>query len=399
MKIERGNEMKKIWKRMDYSLLLPLIILCVLGVIMVYSASSIVAIMKNKPANFFFNKQLFILAIGGIVFVFISIIPYRLWRKRIIVVLMGLGSIGLLALAYVFGKEVNGARGWILGIQPAEFVKIFVIILLARFFAKKQETDTPVFQGSALTLFVVGLIMFIILKQNDLGTDILIVGMVGSMFLCSGVRINIWIKRLALTSIVWIPALYFIGNHMLSEYQKARFAVFLDPFADPQGDGFQLINSYVAIASGGLHGKGLSNSIQKYGYLPEPQTDFIMAIISEELGFIGVAIVLISLLLIIIRAFRIAQKCKDPFGSLIAIGLASLIGVQTFVNVGGMSGVIPLTGVPLPFVSYGGSSLTANLIAMGILCNISSHVKQQEKQRSEVESEREKREPHLVVVK
>ncbi len=124
-----------------------------------------------------------------------------------------------------------------------------------------------------------------------------------------------------------------------------------------------------------------------------------MAIISEELGFIGVAIVLISLLLIIIRAFRIAQKCKDPFGSLIAIGLASLIGVQTFVNVGGMSGVIPLTGVPLPFVSYGGSSLTANLIAMGILCNISSHVKQQEKQRSEVESEREKREPHLVVVK
>ncbi|HDR3887767.1 putative lipid II flippase FtsW [Bacillus mycoides] len=392
--------MKKVWKSMDYSLLLPLVILCVLGVIMVYSSSSIVAISKhNWPANYFFKKQLIALAIGTIMLAIIVAIPYKLWRKRIVLIAMGIGSIGLLSAALIFGKDVNGAKGWILGIQPAEFVKITVIITLANFFAKKQETQTAFVQGIIPPLAVVGGAMGLILLQNDLGTDLLIAGTVGIMFLCSGVRINLWIKRIVLTSIVWIPALYFLGNYALSPYQKARFSVFLDPFSDPQKDGFQLINSFIGIASGELNGRGLGNSVQKYGYLPEPQTDFIMAIISEELGFIGVAVILICLLLIIIRSFRIAQKCKDPFGSLIAIGIASLLGVQTFINVGGMSGLIPLTGVPLPFVSYGGSSLLANLLAMGILLNIASQVKRQEKQQNEMTKEIEQGGPHLVVVK
>lgn len=312
----------------------------------------------------------------------------------------GLGGIGLLTAAFLFGKVINGAKGWILGIQPAEFVKIAVIITLASFFAKKQERQTPFLQGIIPPLFVVGGSMVLILLQNDLGTDILIGGTVLIMFFCSGVNVNLWIKRFILTSIVWVPVLYFIGNYKLNNYQKARFSVFLDPFNDPQNDGFQLVNSFIGIASGGLNGRGLGNSIQKYGYLPEPQTDFIMAIISEELGFIGVAIILICLLLIIIiRSFRVAQKCKDPFGSLIAIGIASLIGIQTFVNVGGMSGLIPLTGVPLPFISYGGSSLLANLIAMGILLNIASNVKRQEKEQNEIMKEREQDGPRLVVVK
>ncbi|SCB69877.1 putative lipid II flippase FtsW [Bacillus mycoides] len=392
--------MKKVWKSMDYSLLLPLVILCVLGVIMVYSSSSIVAISRhNWPANYFFKKQLIALAIGTIMLAIIVAIPYKLWRKRIVLIAMGIGSIGLLSAALIFGKDVNGAKGWILGIQPAEFVKITVIITLANFFAKKQETQTAFVQGIIPPLAVVGGAMGLILLQNDLGTDLLIAGTVGIMFLCSGVRINLWIKRIVLTSIVWIPALYFLGNYALSPYQKARFSVFLDPFSDPQKDGFQLINSFIGIASGELNGRGLGNSVQKYGYLPEPQTDFIMAIISEELGFIGVAVILICLLLIIIRSFRIAQKCKDPFGSLIAIGIASLLGVQTFINVGGMSGLIPLTGVPLPFVSYGGSSLLANLVAMGILLNIASQVKRQEKQQNEMTKEIEQGGPHLVVVK
>ncbi|WP_002146011.1 putative lipid II flippase FtsW [Bacillus cereus] len=392
--------MKKVWKSMDYSLLLPLVILCVLGVIMVYSSSSIVAISRhNWPANYFFKKQLIALAIGTIMLAIIVAIPYKLWRKRIVLIAMGIGSIGLLSAALIFGKDVNGAKGWILGIQPAEFVKIAVIITLANFFAKKQETQTAFVQGIIPPLAVVGGAMGLILLQNDLGTDLLIAGTVGIMFLCSGVRINLWIKRIVLTSIVWIPALYFLGNYALSPYQKARFSVFLDPFSDPQKDGFQLINSFIGIASGELNGRGLGNSVQKYGYLPEPQTDFIMAIISEELGFIGVAVILICLLLIIIRSFRIAQKCKDPFGSLIAIGIASLFGVQTFINVGGMSGLIPLTGVPLPFISYGGSSLLANLLAMGILLNIASHVKRQEKLQNEMNTEIGQGGPHLVVVK
>ncbi|PFE19772.1 putative lipid II flippase FtsW [Bacillus cereus] len=393
--------MKRVWKSMDYSLLLPLVILCVLGVIMVYSSSSIVAISSkyNWPADYFFKKQLVALAIGTVILVIVVIIPYKFWREQMVLAAIGLGSLALLTAALVFGQVINGAKGWILGIQPAEFVKIAVIITLASFFAKKQERQTPFFQGIIPPIFVVGGSMLLILLQNDLGTDILIGGTVLIMFFCSGVNVNLWIKRFLLTSVVWIPALYFIGNYKLSQYQKARFSVFLDPFSDPQKDGFQLINSFIGIASGGLGGRGLGNSIQKYGYLPEPQTDFIMAIISEELGFIGVAIILICLLLIIIRSFRVAQKCKDPFGSLIAIGIASLIGIQTFVNVGGMSGLIPLTGVPLPFISYGGSSLLANLISMGILLNIASHVKRQEKQQNEIMKEREQDGPRLVVVK
>ncbi|MFC9415889.1 FtsW/RodA/SpoVE family cell cycle protein [Bacillus mobilis] len=393
--------MKRVWKSMDYSLLLPLVILCVLGVIMVYSSSSIVAISSknNWPADHFFKKQLVALAIGTVILVIVVIIPYKFWREQIVLAAIGFGSLALLTAALVFGQVINGAKGWILGIQPAEFVKITVIITLATFFAKKQERQTPFFQGIIPPLFIVGGSMVLILLQNDLGTDILIGGTVLIMFFCSGVNVNLWIKRFLLTSVVWIPALYFIGNYKLSQYQKARFSVFLDPFSDPQKDGFQLINSFIGIASGGLGGRGLGNSIQKYGYLPEPQTDFIMAIISEELGFIGVAIILICLLLIIIRSFRVAQKCKDPFGSLVAIGIASLIGIQTFVNVGGMSGLIPLTGVPLPFISYGGSSLLANLISMGILLNIASHVKRQEKQQNEEMKEREQDGPRLVVVK
>ncbi|WP_448162383.1 putative lipid II flippase FtsW [Bacillus mobilis] len=393
--------MKRVWKSMDYSLLLPLVILCVLGVIMVYSSSSIVAISSknNWPADHFFKKQLVALAIGTVILVIVVIIPYKFWREKIVLAAIGFGSLALLTAALVFGQVINGAKGWILGIQPAEFVKITVIITLATFFAKKQERQTPFFQGIIPPLVIVGGSMVLILLQNDLGTDILIGGTVLIMFFCSGVNVNLWIKRFLLTSVVWIPALYFIGNYKLSDYQKARFSVFLDPFSDPQNDGFQLVNSFIGIASGGLNGRGLGNSIQKYGYLPEPQTDFIMAIISEELGFIGVAIILICLLLIIIRSFRVAQKCKDPFGSLVAIGIASLLGIQTFVNVGGMSGLIPLTGVPLPFISYGGSSLLANLISMGILLNIASHVKRQEKQQNEEMKEREQDGPRLVVVK
>ncbi|MEY8347485.1 FtsW/RodA/SpoVE family cell cycle protein [Bacillus cereus] len=397
--------MKKVWKSMDYSLLLPLVILCVLGVIMVYSASSILAITKyaklNLPSDYFFRKQLLALSIGTVLGLgVIAVVPYQFWRKRIVLLLMMLGSIGLLSLALLLGTEANGAQAWVFGIQPAEFVKIAIIIVLARFFARRQETDTSVWKGSAGTILFIGLIIFLILKQNDLGTVLLIIGIVGIMFLCSGIPINKWIKRILLSAIIWVPLLYLVGNFALKPYQKARFSAFLNPFEDPQGDGFQLINSFIGIASGELNGRGLGNSIQKYGYLPEPHTDFIMAIISEELGFIGVAIVLISLLLIIIRSLRIAQKCKDPFGSLIAIGIASMLGVQTFVNIAGMSGLMPLTGVPLPFVSYGGSSLMANLFAMGILLNVGSYVKRQEKQKEKQQIlKKEQGEPHLVLVK
>ncbi|MDM5156133.1 FtsW/RodA/SpoVE family cell cycle protein [Bacillus sp. DX1.1] len=395
--------MKKVWKSMDYSLLLPLVILCVLGVIMVYSASSILAITKfaklDLPSNYFFRKQLQALIMGGISLSFVMFIPFQVWRKRIVTVGICVGSIILLVLVLWLGTTANNAQAWVFGIQPVEFVKVGVIIVLARFFAKRQDTDTPVWHGSGGTVLFLLITLCLIYKQPDLGSALLIVGTVGIMFLCSGIRVDLWFKRIVLTSLIWGPLLFFIGKYGLTNIQKARFATFIDPFADPQGEGFQLINSFIGIASGGLDGRGLGNSIQKYGYLPEPHTDFIMTIISEELGFIGVAIILACLLLIVIRSFRIAQKCENPFGSLVAIGIGSMIGVQTFVNLGGITGLLPLTGVPLPFISSGGSSLLANLIAMGILLNLGSYVKRQEKQQEQLNEKKQQGERHLVVVK
>ena len=397
--------MKRVWKSIDYSLVLPLVIVCVLGVIMVYSASSIVAITKYYPkygwtSDHFFRSQLKAMLVGTIGLLIIMFIPFQVWRKRMVTVLIVLGSIGMLLIVLKWGTVVNNAKSWVFGMQPTEFIKVGIIVVLARFYAKKQMTDRPIWHGAGRVVAFLLITIYLILKQPDLGTTLLILSTIGIMTFCSGIPFQVWIKRIALTSIIWIPLGYFIGKSVLSDVQIARFTTFWNPFGDPQGKGFQLINSFVGIASGGISGRGLGNSIQKYGYLPEPHTDFIMAIVSEELGFVGVAIILICLLVIVIRAFRVAQKCQDPFGSLLAIGIGSMIGVQAIVNLGGVTGFMPLTGVPLPFVSYGGTSLVANLLAMGILLNVASSVKQREKREQQGrEQQQPKQERHLVVVK
>ncbi|MEI4831157.1 FtsW/RodA/SpoVE family cell cycle protein [Bacillus sp. FJAT-53711] len=397
--------MKRVWKSIDYSLVLPLVIVCVLGVIMVYSASSIVAITKYYPkygwtSDHFFRSQLKAMLVGTIGLLIIMFIPFQVWRKRMVTVLIVLGSIGMLLIVLKWGTVVNNAKSWVFGMQPTEFIKVGIIVVLARFYAKKQMTDGPIWHGAGRVVAFLLITIYLILKQPDLGTTLLILSTIGIMTFCSGIPFQVWIKRIALTSIIWIPLGYFIGKSVLSDVQIARFTTFWNPFGDPQGKGFQLINSFVGIASGGISGRGLGNSIQKYGYLPEPHTDFIMAIVSEELGFVGVAIILMCLLVIVVRAFRVAQKCQDPFGSLLAIGIGSMIGVQAIVNLGGVTGFMPLTGVPLPFVSYGGTSLVANLLAMGILLNVASSVKQREKREQQGrEQQQPKQERHLVVVK
>ncbi|MEH6890391.1 FtsW/RodA/SpoVE family cell cycle protein [Bacillus sp. JJ864] len=399
--------MKRVWKSIDYSLVLPLVIVCVLGVIMVYSASSIVAITKYNPkygwaSDHFFLSQLKALLVGVLGLLVAMIVPFQVWRKRIITVLIVIFSICMLLIVLKWGEVRNHARSWVFGVQPSEFIKLGIIVVLARFYAKKQATDGPIWHGAGRVFVFLFITIYLILKQPDLGTTLLIVSTIAIMTFCSGIPFQVWIKRIALTSIIWLPLGYFIGKNVLTSVQISRFTTFWNPFGDAQGNGFQLVNSFVGIASGGIGGRGLGNSIQKYGYLPEPHTDFIMAIVSEELGFIGVAIILIGLLVIVVRAFRIAQKCKDPFGSLLAIGIGSMIGVQSIVNLGGITGVMPLTGVPLPFVSFGGTSLVSTLAAMGILLNVASFVKQQEKreqQEREQQQQQPKQERHLVVVK
>ena len=359
-------------KPIDYTLLFLLFSICIAGMIMMYSASSTVAIRNYEYSyDHFFRSQLNTFCLGIIGLIFCIIIPFRIWKKRIVTLFIVVGSIILLFLVLWKGKVVNNAQSWIFGIQPAEFIKLGTVVVIARFFSMRQELNKPIWYGSGKIILFVLTIFFLICKQPNLGSALLILAIASSIFFCSGININYFIKKMVLTSILWIPFIYFLVKYGLSEVQMTRIKTVLDPFNDVQREGYQLVNSFIAIGSGGITGRGLGNSIQKTGYLPEPHTDFIMAIISEELGFFGVFIIIIGILTIVCCSFRIAQKCKDLFGSLIAVGIGSMIGTQSVVNLGGITGLLPLTGTPLPFVSFGGSSLMMNLMAMGILLNIS----------------------------
>ncbi|MCP8970284.1 FtsW/RodA/SpoVE family cell cycle protein [Ectobacillus ponti] len=392
--------MKRMWKSLDYSLVLPFIILCTLGLIMVYSTSSIVVVLKfsDKPLTYFFVKQLKALGIGVVAMVALAVIPYEFWRKRLFVWLLYGGSIGVLVLLLFKGTKANGAQLWLFGVQPSEFVKIAFILLISRFFARRQETGTALWQGVVpVGLYI--LVIFGLMLKPDLGTSLILGGMLLCMLFCSGIRPNKFISRTLLLSPVWVPLLYFSMKFVISRmpvYQQARFIAYEDPFGTQQTFGYQLVSSFVAIASGGFSGLGLGNSVQKLGYLPEPHTDFILAVVSEELGFLGVAIILGCLLLLIVRSLRLAQRSQDSFGSMIAIGVAGMLGIQTFINVGGITGIIPLTGVPLPFISSGGSSLMASCMAVGLLLNVSSAVRRQDKSAA---PENQQARPQLAVVK
>ncbi|PED41279.1 FtsW/RodA/SpoVE family cell cycle protein [Bacillus cereus] len=368
--------MKKLFRKIDFPLAIPLSLICILGIIMLYSASSFISISQyGVDDDYFFRSQLNKLLLGIVGLITCIFIPFRFWKKKLISIVIAIGSISLLILVLWKGKVVNNAQSWIFGIQPAEFIKIGSIIVVSRFFARRQESHKSYWNGIGFIFLFLSAVFILIYKQPNLGSALLIFATAFSIFLCSGININILIKRIFLTSIFWIPLLYFFIRYGLSDVQMKRITTVLNPFHDPQGDGYQLINSFIAIASGGIEGRGLGNSLQKQGHLPEPHTDFIMAIISEELGFTGVFLILIGLFLIVFRSLRIAQKCNDLFGSLVAIGIGCMIGIQSIVNLGGITGLIPLTGTPLPFVSLGGSSLMANLIAMGILMNISLYTR------------------------
>ncbi|WP_416826975.1 FtsW/RodA/SpoVE family cell cycle protein [Ectobacillus polymachus] len=374
--------MKKAWKSLDYSLMLPLIILCAIGAIMVYSASSILVLKQytkqDFAANHFFYLQLRSMALGFVALIVMYVLPISIWKKRAISLFLMITTTILLVLVLWKGTVVNNAQSWIFGIQPAEFTKLAVIFALARFFAKKHETSHSIIRGVGGIGLFLAINLYLIDKQPDLGMVILLMCIIVSITLCSGIRLSMVFKRLVITAVVWVPLLYYVVMHKLSKVQMARIQTFLNPFANPQKEGFQLIQSLVAINSGGFFGVGLGNSIQKTGYLPEPHTDFIMAVISEELGFFGIAVILLALATLVFRSFQLARKSQDPFSSLVAIGVGSMIGFQVMVNVGGITGLMPLTGVPVPFISYGGSSLLVNMAAVGLLLNISARVKEQQ---------------------
>lgn len=370
--------LKKLFKNYDYSLVVAMVLLVAFGLIMIYSSSMVVTVIEfdpPRPSYHFFVKQLQWLAVGTIAFLITMLMPYKIY-ERLMKPIIVVSFILLIAVLFV-GSVYNYGQRWIsiggFTVQPSEIVKIGLIIYLAAIFSRKQGYIEDFKKAVLPPLIVISVFFFLVYKQPDLGTAIIIVGISGVMIICSGMKGKHLFSLIGLCIVV-VSLIATSLSVFLSEEQLSRITGAYDPFSDPEDSGYHLINSYMAIASGGILGRGLGNSIQKYGFLPEPYTDFIMAIVIEELGVFGTIFVIGLLAFIVFKGFMIGIRSKDTFGSLLAIGISSLIAIQAFVNLGAISGVLPITGAPLPFISYGGSFLVLIMLSMGILVNISAFV-------------------------
>lgn len=353
------------------------VLLAAFGVVMVYSASMVTAVVVDgQDSTYYLFKQLtwFIISLG--IFMVISLVPYKFYQRvmKPIVLL----SILLLVLVLLFGESANNATRSLkiasFNFQPAEFVKVAIILYLASVYANKQSYINDFGRGVLPPLILTGIILALIIMQPDIGTSAIIFILAAMIIASSGIRF----KHLFTLALIGTVILLIAIPQMVTDTRISRFTGAYQPFTAPDDSGYHLIQSYIAIGVGGLSGEGLGQSVQKLGYLWGAHTDFIMSIIAEELGFIGVFIVIGLLATIVLRGLYISRQCTDSFGSLLAIGIASMVGIQAFVNLGAISGILPITGVPLPFISYGGSSLIVMFIAMGILNNVARSVKQQE---------------------
>ncbi|GAB3793390.1 putative lipid II flippase FtsW [Virgibacillus kimchii] len=358
-------------KRMDYSLITSILLLSGFGLVMVYSSSYTLGAMEYNDGSHFFFRQLQWLLVGVLFFIPAALIPYKVYGKLspIFVII----SIVLLVLVLIpgIGVERNNSQRWIaIGpflFQPVEAVKLFMIIYFAYIFAKKQSYINQFSKAVLPPLLILALTFLLIMQQPDLGSSMLILLVCGIIVLCSGARpLHIFL----LGSGALLAFGYFAYT---SSYRLERLTSFLNVFEDPQGSGYQLVNSYVAIATGGLWGNGLGGSVQKLGFLPEAHTDFIMAVILEEIGVFGLLIVISLYLFMMFRGFSIAKDLDDMFPKLLAIGLTFQITLQAVINLGAVSGMLPITGITLPFISYGGSSLLFTMISAGILVNLSAY--------------------------
>lgn len=378
---------RKILKSYDYQLITAIFLLSLFGLVMVYSASMAMAVQRyGVSSDYFYQKQKLFLIIAFFIFIFVSFFPYKILQNSKVLIALVSGSLLLLMFLSVHGHVAGGAQSWItlgpLTIEPSEFVKLCVIIYLSAIYAKKQEYINEFNKGVVPPLVYLALVCILIASQPDFGTVELILFFSVAIIVSSGISLKNFFKLAGLGVIAAIPLIIFFHNKIFTTNRMGRFSVLSDPFATAQTSGYHLVNSFIAMGNGGINGLGLGNSIQKLGYLPEPHTDFIMAVIAEELGIWGVGFVILTLAFIVLRGLTIATHCKDPFGSLLATGISSMIGIQAVVNLAGVSGLLPLAGVPLPFVSYGGSSIIQLAIASGILVNVSMFINYEKNYKS-----------------
>jgi cell division protein FtsW len=357
----------------DFLLIILTFSLLAIGLIMVYSASAIWAEYKFHDSFFFAKRQLLFAGVGIAAMFFIMNIDYWTWRDWSKVLLIVCFVLLVLVLIPGIGMVRNGSRSWIgvgaFSIQPSEFMKLAMIAFLAKYLSENQKNITSFKRGLLPALALVFAAFGMIMLQPDLGTGTVMVGTCIAMIFVAGARISHFIG-LGVLGLAGFAALI-----LSAPYRIKRITSFLNPWEDPLGSGFQIIQSLYAIGPGGLFGLGLGQSRQKFFYLPEPQTDFIFAILAEELGFIGGSLVLLLFSLLLWRGVRIALGAPDLYGSFLAIGIISMVAIQVMINIGVVTGLMPVTGITLPFLSYGGSSLTLMLMAIGVLLNISKHAR------------------------
>lgn len=356
---------KKFWKRFDFILVVTILALSVFGIIMIKSATMSLPEGSSK----YINKQIISLVIGFIIMIVLIFVDYEIYGNLYIPIYLFCNILLIAVLIFGFGEDQWGARSWLsigpLSFQPSEIAKFGLIISLAKFIDLNKETISNPITLLKVLLFA-GFPIFLILLQPDFGTAMVFVFFIGVMLFISGLDIKYFLL-LFLLIIIIIPIL----PRILDSYQLDRINVFLDPTLDPQGAGYQVLQSKLAIGSGLVYGRGLFNGVQnQFGFLPAKQTDFIFAVIGEELGFIG-GISLIALYsLLMYRLIKISKYAYDMFGSLIVIGITSMMFFHIFENIGMTIGLTPVTGIPLPFISYGGTFMIINMISIGLSLSV-----------------------------
>ncbi|ANY69949.1 stage V sporulation protein E [Paenibacillus sp. BIHB 4019] len=355
----------------DVWMIVSIALILAIGIIMVYSASAVLAFHEFGDRYYYVKRQLLFAGLGACALIFTMNMNYLVWRKWAKIALIICFVLLIIVLIPGVGVVRGGARSWLgissFGIQPSEFMKLAMILFLAKWLSEKQQTITLFVKGLLPPLGMALLAFGLIMLQPDLGSGAVMVAASLLLIFTAGAQL----KHLGLLALAGMAGL--VGLILAAPYRLQRISGFLDPWADPLGSGYQIIQSLYAIGPGGLVGLGLGMSRQKFSYLPEPQTDFIFSIVAEELGFIGGSALIVLFMIVVWRGIRTAIYAPDTFGSLLAVGITSIIGVQVLINIGVVIGMMPVTGITLPLVSYGGSSLTLLLTSLGILLNISRY--------------------------
>ncbi|HEY8550142.1 MAG TPA: putative lipid II flippase FtsW [Vicinamibacterales bacterium] len=358
----------------DKGLFLAVLFLVCVSAVMVSSASAAAALQKNWDLTRYVFKQTTWVAVGFLLLAVTMRINYRAYQQPI-VIWSGLGLVTVsLLLVLVFAPEINGSRRWFaiggVGVQPSEFAKLAIVLFLADMLARRMEKVNELWSVIIPCGGVVGILVGLTLLQPDLGTSAFIALLAVSMIFVAGLGY----RYLAGVAAVCLPTLAaLIAFSPRRAERLERVMAWIDPWQDPLGGGFQIIQSFIAVGSGGITGRGFMQGLQKIGFLPEPQTDFIYAVIAEEFGLIGTTLVLLAFFVIAWRGFRITLQMPDRYGAFLALGLTALIVVQALFNMSVVLGILPNKGLPLPFVSAGGSSMLVSMLATGILLNLSQH--------------------------